>query len=101
MAFKQLDERTLISDSYTPFGELPQLPDRPDDPAKWRTNWLKEAEVKRLCRFSDAQFETARALGFPKPRTMQSTSVFSKRWNEWREEDVRTWLDRVRSLGVK
>jgi hypothetical protein len=91
---------TIISDSY---GEsvVRGPASRPEDPSRWKITWLREPETKQLCGLNDAQFETARAyLGFPEPRIVQTTDWFPKRFAEWKEDNVRTWLGRMRSLNL-
>jgi hypothetical protein len=95
---------TLNTDSYAPFGQLPQLPDRPEDPSKWKVVKLTDADLLKRGPFkTKAQLATARAhLGYPNG-TQTTIIKFGSYPTDRREtllKDVESWDEAARSAGL-
>jgi hypothetical protein len=99
--------QTIVSDSYAPFGEIQVGPPIvQDDPAKWHSPCLVEADVCR--RYDGVTLEDLFAwqiYGFPKPtRTKTRLSRFSWRTDvtrEWDIEKLDQWDEQIRALAAK
>jgi hypothetical protein len=100
---KMLDERTMVSDSYAPFGELPQLPDRPE-PARTGPVYLTRGDIESRFGWAPSQFDEAQGRGFPQPyRTLRPYWTWQgKKFKEiltWLERDVERWAQGLAGLG--
>lgn len=85
MGQRHIDERTIITDSFAPFGEIVTgPPDRPDKTAderarEKRAGEITEGELLAARGWTLENLALARRHGFPVPRTTSLVSRFSFR----------------------
>lgn len=99
---------TLVSDTFSPYGEAPKAPEPVDDPSGWHPRRLSEKDVLARLRMSADELNNISGegpLAFPRPsRNTLTTSRGSwhvSRVREWDESAIVSWEDRIRSLATR
>jgi hypothetical protein len=90
----RLDERTILSDSFAPFGELAPLPDRPE-PTRREAVYLTQADIQKRFRWSADDFEKALQRNFPQ----SNKRVGRGSWGitlVWKDALIDRWIEETK-----
>jgi hypothetical protein len=90
---------TIVSDSYSPFGELPNIPD-PPEPPRHEDRKLDRKGLRKKLELTDAELDEA--FGLPEfPAAGQRVTYGG--WGTtpvWSESAVDRWVEKQRTLAA-
>ena len=98
---------TVISDTFSPYGEVTHGPSRVDDPEQWHPQLVSQRDTCK--RYNNATIDDLFAwqseFGFPKPaRTVQRFKVGEfgfQTIHDWSVEQLDAFDDRIRAMHAR